>query len=82
MQWNTIISDSLIYHEAQRDPFQLMTEADDMVEDGVIYHVTDPVCYRVRMLFSLTDRDLRGVELLIKLARTLFFEVLFLTMGR
>ena len=45
MQWNTSTSNSIIYHEAQRFPFQFMTETNNVAEDGVVYHVTDTVRY-------------------------------------
>ncbi|KAE9404313.1 DUF1793-domain-containing protein [Gymnopus androsaceus JB14] len=40
IQWNTTTSDSIIYHEVQRSPFQYMTEKNNMAEDAVSYHVT------------------------------------------
>ncbi|KIK65892.1 hypothetical protein GYMLUDRAFT_1027590, partial [Collybiopsis luxurians FD-317 M1] len=41
IQWNTLEGNSIIYHKAQRFPFQYMTEMNDMAEDSVIYHVTN-----------------------------------------
>ncbi|KIK65800.1 hypothetical protein GYMLUDRAFT_158570, partial [Collybiopsis luxurians FD-317 M1] len=41
IQWNTTISDSIIYHEAQRSPFQYMTELNNVAEDGVAYLITN-----------------------------------------
>ncbi|KIK65886.1 hypothetical protein GYMLUDRAFT_1027569 [Collybiopsis luxurians FD-317 M1] len=41
MQWNTIVSNTIIYHEAQRLPIQFMTETNNVAEDGVVYHVTN-----------------------------------------
>ncbi|KIK53986.1 hypothetical protein GYMLUDRAFT_142150, partial [Collybiopsis luxurians FD-317 M1] len=41
MQWNTTTSDSILFHQAWRSPPELMTEANNMAEDGVVYHVTN-----------------------------------------
>ncbi|KIK54872.1 hypothetical protein GYMLUDRAFT_176634 [Collybiopsis luxurians FD-317 M1] len=41
IQWNTTTNDPIIYHKAQRLPFQFMTEINDVSEDGAIYHVTN-----------------------------------------
>ncbi|KIK65832.1 hypothetical protein GYMLUDRAFT_158658, partial [Collybiopsis luxurians FD-317 M1] len=37
IQWNTTKSNSIIYHEAQRLPFQYMTESSNVAEDAVAY---------------------------------------------
>ncbi|KIK65872.1 hypothetical protein GYMLUDRAFT_218622 [Collybiopsis luxurians FD-317 M1] len=78
IQWNTTVGTSIIYHEAQCSPFQYMTETNNMAEDGVIYHVTNPgtgVTYQtgqntiIRTAFlnnaTLTnsrDTDFRGID--------------------
>ncbi|KAF8824150.1 hypothetical protein HHX47_DHR9000564 [Lentinula edodes] len=41
VQWNTTTSNSITYHQAQRSPFQFMTETNDMAEDATVYHVTN-----------------------------------------
>ncbi|KAF5378651.1 hypothetical protein D9757_009532 [Collybiopsis confluens] len=41
MQWNTTVSPSILFHEAQRFPFQFMVEGNNEAEDGVVYHVTN-----------------------------------------
>ncbi|KIK65828.1 hypothetical protein GYMLUDRAFT_38307 [Collybiopsis luxurians FD-317 M1] len=41
IQWNTTTINSVIYHEAQRFPFQYMTELSDIAEDGVAYLATN-----------------------------------------
>ncbi|KAJ3893405.1 hypothetical protein GG344DRAFT_43434 [Lentinula edodes] len=41
VQWNTTISNSIIYHEVQRSPPQYMTESNNMASDPVVYHVTN-----------------------------------------
>ncbi|KAJ4485249.1 hypothetical protein J3R30DRAFT_3282874 [Lentinula aciculospora] len=40
IQWNTTTSNAITYHEAQRSPFQFMTESNNMAEDATVYHVT------------------------------------------
>ncbi|KAJ3793046.1 hypothetical protein GGU11DRAFT_437691 [Lentinula aff. detonsa] len=39
VHWNTTTSSSIIYHEAQRSPYQSMIETNDMAEDATLYHV-------------------------------------------
>ncbi|KAJ3763359.1 hypothetical protein EV360DRAFT_33746 [Lentinula raphanica] len=41
LHWNTTTSNSITYHEAQRSPFQALTEANDMAEDATLYHVAN-----------------------------------------
>jgi hypothetical protein len=42
IQWNTTTSSNpIIFHEAQRDPYQYMIETNNIAEDGVVYHVTN-----------------------------------------
>ncbi|KAF9071443.1 DUF1793-domain-containing protein [Rhodocollybia butyracea] len=43
VRWNTTTDGSIIFHEAQRSPFQYMTELQDMAEDAVLYHVANNV---------------------------------------
>ncbi|KAF5389712.1 hypothetical protein D9757_005949 [Collybiopsis confluens] len=46
MQRNTtaVQNTTTLYHEAQRLPFQFIEE-NDMAEDGVVYHVTNTLCF-------------------------------------
>ncbi|KAJ4485238.1 hypothetical protein J3R30DRAFT_3282917 [Lentinula aciculospora] len=41
VQWNTTVSESIIYHQIHRSPPQYMTEQDNMASDPVVYHVTN-----------------------------------------
>ncbi|KIK52995.1 hypothetical protein GYMLUDRAFT_250707 [Collybiopsis luxurians FD-317 M1] len=41
IQWNTSTSNGIIYHQAQRSLLKLMTEVNNIAEDGVVYHVTN-----------------------------------------
>ncbi|KIK53996.1 hypothetical protein GYMLUDRAFT_178075 [Collybiopsis luxurians FD-317 M1] len=41
MQWNTTTSNTILFHQAWRSPPEPMTEAENMTEDGVVYHVTN-----------------------------------------